>query len=207
NQPWLAKQLRGAQIVLSGKVDQYLGRLNMNSPEWESLEKENLHTNRIVPVYPLSKGLKQKAVRGIMHKITSYWAARVEDPLPEKLRQDAHLMPLAAALSQVHYPDAWEALEAARHRLAFDEIFLLQLGVMQQRRSWKKRTARVFETSLEWLNKQKENLPFTLTKAQNCAVDDVRTDLASGHPMNRLLQGDVGSGKTVVAGMAIAMVT
>ncbi|MFN7035509.1 MAG: ATP-dependent DNA helicase RecG, partial [Bellilinea sp.] len=98
-------------------------------------------------------------------------------------------------------------LHAARERLAFDEIFLIQLGVLRQKQNWQNRTAHIFQVSDEWLTTQINRLPFPLTNAQQRAVHEIRTDLSSGRPMNRLLQGDVGSGKTVVAALAIAMVT
>ncbi|MBU1660375.1 MAG: ATP-dependent DNA helicase RecG [Chloroflexi bacterium] len=208
NQPWIAQRLRaGTQIVISGKVDQYLGRLTINNPAWELIEQEHLHTNRIVPVYPLTARITQLWMRNSMHKVVSYWAAKVHDPLPRSVLEGADVMDLPTALQQVHFPDSQEQLKAARHRLAFDEIFLLQLGVLQQKRAWQERKARRFEVETEWLNAQLTRLPFTLTGAQQRASSDMRRDLASGHPMNRLLQGDVGSGKTVVAAMAIAIVT
>ncbi len=98
------------------------------------------------------------------------------------------------------------SLEAARHRLAFDEIFLLQLGVLRQKRSWQERSAHIFETDAGWLQDQVTNLPYPLTGAQQRALEDVRHDLSSGRPMNRLVQGDVGSGKTVIAALASAMI-
>ena len=206
NQPWLVEQLRGKSVALSGKIEQYLGRLILKSPTWELLDKKSLHTNRIVPVYPLTADITQKWLRQMLHQVVSYWALRVQDYLPEFLRKSAGLIALQTALLQAHFPDSWEKLEMARHRLAFDEIFLLQLGVLRQRRQWTERTARVFDTPLEWLHRQFARLPFELTDAQQRAIDDLRTDLTSGHPMNRLLQGDVGAGKTAVAAMGVAMV-
>ncbi len=207
NQPWLVNKLhKGDQIVLSGKVDMYLGRLVMNSPEWEPLEQEHLHTNRIVPVYPLTAHLTQRNLRRMMFDTVNYWAPRLNDYLPPELRQAAGLVDLSTAIHNVHFPDTAQQLEAARHRLAFDEIFLLQLGVMRQRFSWKSVEAQVFETPDEWLQQRQEGLPYQLTGAQQRVLNDIRADLTSGRPMNRLLQGDVGSGKTVVATMAIEMV-
>jgi ATP-dependent DNA helicase RecG len=207
NQPWIAQRLRaGTPIVLSGTVDQYLGRLTMSNPEWELLEKENLHTNRIVPVYPLTARLTQRWLRRLMHRVVSYWAPKVQDPLPGSVRESAGLLPLPQSLLQVHFPDSWEALKDARKSLAFDEIFLLQLGVLSQKRLWQERQARAFPTAEDWLQAQMARLPYTLTGAQQTALDEVRADLASGRPMNRLLQGDVGSGKTVVAALAAGMV-
>jgi ATP-dependent DNA helicase RecG len=206
--PWMTKRLsNGAQISISGKIDQYLGRLVMVNPEWEPLEQQQLSTNRIVPVYSLTASITQRWLRKLMNQVVTYWAPRLPDFIPESVRRSAELVDLASALVQIHFPDSWDKLKAARHRLAFDEIFLLQSGVLRQKRLWQDRTARVFDTSDDWLAIEVNRLPFPLTAAQVRTLADVRTDLASGRPMNRLLQGDVGSGKTVIAALAIAMVT
>jgi len=209
NQPWIAKRLKkGSQIVLSGKADQYLGRLVMNNPEWEPLEQKNLHTNRIVPVYPLTAKLTQRWLRQRMNQVVTYWAPRLQDPLPKPVRESANLLDLPTALLQIHFPDSWELLKSAQHRLAFDEIFLLQIGVLQQKHEWQERSARIFELPDEsWLRGLVDQLPFKLTLAQQRALGDIRRDLSSGHPMNRLIQGDVGSGKTVVAALGVSIVT
>jgi len=208
NQIHLSKRLHAdMQVVLSGKVDQYLGRLVMNNPEWELLEQQQLSTNRIVPVYPLTAQITQRWMRRTMNQVVTYWAPRVQDPLPDDLRRSAELENLSKALLQVHFPDSWDDLKAARDRLAFEEIFLLQLGVLRQKSLWQDRSAQVFTVSDDWLSAQLERLPFPLTSAQQRALQDMRHDLASGHPMNRLLQGDVGSGKTVIAALVAAIVT
>jgi ATP-dependent DNA helicase RecG len=207
NQPWIAKRLhKGMPIVLSGKIEQYLGRLVMNSPECEAVEQHNLNTNRIVPVYPLTANITQKWLRRLMYQVVTYWAPRVHDHLPDDLRRSAGLLNLPTALMEAHFPTSFDNLKAARHRLAFDEIFFLQMGVLRQKRSWQDRTARSFDTTDDGLTARLNHLPFQLTAAQERALQDVRADLASGRPMNRLLQGDVGSGKTVIAGLAIAMI-
>jgi len=207
NQPWLARRLHtGAHVSLSGRVDQYLGRLAMNSPTWEFVNQQQLSTNRIVPVYSLTADITQNSLRRMLNAVVSYYAPRLPDMLPENLRRSAGLMGLGAALTQAHFPDSMDALKAARHRLAFDEIFLLQLGVMRQKRAWNERSALQYPVEDEWLNEQVRRLPFSLTGAQQHALDDVRGDLASGRPMNRLLQGDVGSGKTVIAALAVAII-
>lgn len=207
NQPWVAQRLRDeASVVVSGKVEQYLGRLVMNNPEWEPLEQQQLHTNRIVPVYPLTAKITQRWLRRLIHEVVSFWAGRVPDPLPEAVRSAAAVIALPQALLQVHFPDSQEILRAARERLAFDEIFLLQLGVQQQKRAWQNRAGRVFSVTEDWLNAQLAGLPYALTGAQQRALADLQADLRSGQPMNRLLQGDVGSGKTVIAALAMAIV-
>lgn len=208
NQPWVTRRLRsGVQIVISGKIDQYLGRYTINNPEIEQLEQSNLHTNRIVPVYPLAANITQRWLRRLMHQVISYWAPRLEDPLPASLRQSEGLLPFGEALLQIHFPDNKDRLVAARQRLAFDEILLLQLGMLIQKRSWQARPARSFVVPEEWLQSQLARLPFSLTKAQKHALDDICADLGSGRPMNRLLQGDVGSGKTVIAALGMAIVS
>ncbi|MEI7987600.1 MAG: ATP-dependent DNA helicase RecG [Chloroflexota bacterium] len=207
NQPWKANQIQaGMQVVLSGKVEQYLGRLVMNGPECESLDHKQLHTNRIVPIYSLAGEIKQRKLRTLMDQVVSYWAPRIPDPLPEKILQDANLMNLSTALFQSHFPDSSEALKAARHRLGFDEIFMLQLGVLNQKRAWQSRDAAIFQVTDEWIQSELQELPFELTGAQQRSLEDIRSDLVSGKPMNRLLQGDVGSGKTILAGLAMGLV-
>ena len=208
NQPWLTRRLhKGAYITLSGKVDQYLGRLVMTNPDWEDVDQQHLNTGRIVPVYSLTAQITQGWLRKQMSQLVSFWAPRVQDTLPEAVRRSAELPDLSAALLQVHFPDSWDDLKAAQHRLAFDEIFLLQMGVLSQKRQWQSRTAQKYTAEQPWLDDQLLRLPYQLTQAQLRALQDVRHDLASGRPMDRLIQGDVGSGKTVIAGLAIAIVT
>lgn len=206
NQPWIAKRLKpGKAIVLSGRVDQYLGRLTMNNPEWEPLERQQLHTNRIVPVYPLTAGVSGKWLRKVIHSVVTRLAPSIEDPLPEGIRRSAGLMPLGEALQQIHFPDSQEALERARHRLAFDEMFMLQLGVLRQKRAWEQIEGEPLAVDDGWMERFTAGLPYALTSAQQKALSDIRADLATEKPMNRLLQGDVGSGKTVVAAAAIGI--
>jgi ATP-dependent DNA helicase RecG len=207
NQPWMANRHKpGEAVSVSGKIDQYLGRLVMNSPDIESVEIDNLSTNRIVPVYSLTERITQKWLRKLMKQVVEYWAPSVVDALPESVRSSADVMPLGEALLQVHYPDSQETLQAARERLGFDEIFFLQMGVLRQKRDWKSVDARRFPVTDDWLGVRIASLPFTLTSVQQRSIQEIRDDFDSGRPMNRLLQGDVGSGKTVVAALAAAMV-
>ncbi|MEK6753738.1 MAG: ATP-dependent DNA helicase RecG [Chloroflexota bacterium] len=207
NQPWLSNRFKeGDAISVSGKIDQYLGRLVMNSPDWEPVEVENLHTNRIVPIYSLTERITQKWLRNQMNSVITYWAPAVVDALPETIKRAAQLVSLGEALTQVHFPDSQARLKLAHERLGFDEIFYLQMGVMRQKRDWKSVDGRRFPISDEWLVARLGALPFTLTSAQQTSLDDIRKDLDSGKPMNRLVQGDVGSGKTVVAALGANIV-
>ncbi|NQS91442.1 MAG: ATP-dependent DNA helicase RecG, partial [Chloroflexi bacterium] len=207
NQPWIESQLKAAkQVVLSGLIEQYLGRLVMNSPEWEPLSKKQLHTNRIVPVYPLTKDITQKWLRGIVNDLVESYSPHIKDHLPETIRTNNNLSHLSGAIREIHFPDSDQSLQQARKRLAFDELFLLQMGVLNQKKDWESRPGEKFECTDDWLQTRIEALPFKLTTAQQKALDQVRADLNSGIPMNRLLQGDVGSGKTVIAALASLIV-
>lgn len=206
NQPWLAEKLRaGTQIVLSGKVDQYLGRLIMTNPEWEPLETEPLRTRRIVPVYPLTQGLNGNKLRELMRTAVNTWAPRVPDPLPRSVRKSQNLYTLFQAITQLHFPDNQTTLHQARRRLMFDELFLLQLGMQGKRQSWQAAPGIPLQVAPEALQPFYDSLPFALTGAQQRVIGEIQADMARPVPMNRLLQGDVGAGKTLVA--AAAMLT
>jgi ATP-dependent DNA helicase RecG len=205
--PYVAKKLsRGLQIVASGKIDMYLGRLTMKNPDWETIDQEHLHTNRIVPIYPLTAGITQQHLRKLIFGIVPHWAPRIGDYLPKRILDQAGLIDLSQAYKQIHFPDSQEKLRAARSRLAFDEIFLLQIGALGQKKVWQSYSAQIFDAPQEYLGRIVENLPFQLTNAQLRVFEEIRSDLKSGKPMNRLLQGDVGAGKTIIAALAIAIV-
>jgi ATP-dependent DNA helicase RecG len=206
NQPWLVNSLRpGMQVVVSGTVDAYLGRLTFNAPEWEELDKEMTHTGRLVPVYPLTSGITAKWLRVRVKNTIDYWANRLPDYLPEEARQRLNMLPLAEAIRQIHFPDSWEDLEAARRRLAFDELLMIQLGVFRQRQQWQAQQGQAIHIEDEALAKLLAALPFELTAAQQRALEGIIADMRLEVPMSRLLQGDVGSGKTIVALAAMVL--
>ncbi len=206
NQPFLSERIRpGQQIVISGRVDEYLGHLCFTSPEWEPLQPELLHTGRLVPVYPLTEGISAKWLRQMVHRTVEYWAPRLPDHLPPSLREEYGLVDLSTALRQAHFPDSHSALEKARYRLAFDELFTFQLGVLRQRYVWRSVPGQPLPVDPATLEALLQSLPFPLTGAQRRALGHIVSDMASSYPMNRLLQGDVGSGKTVVAAVAMAL--
>lgn len=206
NQPWLVNKLKpGTQIVISGKVDQYLGRLTFQSPEWEEIDKDLIHTGRIVPVYPLTKGITAKWLRNHIRSTVNYWTQRLPDYLPNESRDRLTMPELAEAVRQIHFPDDWDKLEAARRRLAFDELLLIQLGVLRQRQEWKSQKGYPVAVQPETVEQILKTLPFELTGAQRQALDDIVADIRQAVPMSRLVQGDVGSGKTVVALVAMVL--
>lgn len=200
NQKHLAKALKvGQQIAISGVVEEYLGRLQFSSPEWEPLRREMLHTGRLAPIYPLTEGITSRWLRRLIRSALSQWVAHVADPLPPALLADTQLMPLPRAVQQMHFPDDQTSLEAARRRLCFDELLLLQLGVLSRRHAWRSQGGRALHIPQGALEQFMAGLPFALTNAQRRAIEGILADLQRSTPMSRLLQGDVGSGKTVVA--------
>lgn len=206
NQPWLKKPLRsGRPIIVSGQVEQYLGRLVINSPEWEPIEREHLSTGRIVPVYPLTSGMTQRMMRRLAKQVVENWAHCVPDHLPLEIREAADLMDLYDAFQQVHFPDSHQDKVDALRRLAFDELFILHLTLLQQKQDWQGIPTTPLRVDDEWIDAFEAALPFRLTNAQKRTLGEIRIDMASEAPMNRLLQGDVGSGKTVVAAMAVGI--
>ncbi|HOG48318.1 MAG TPA: DNA helicase RecG, partial [Anaerolineae bacterium] len=199
NQPYLAARLRpGREIMISGKVEEYLGRLTFNSPTWEPLEREQLHTARLVPVYPLTEGIADRWLRRLMKTALDTYASQMPDPLPPYLRARERLLDLAGALRAIHFPRDQAELADARRRLCFDEFFVIQLGMLRKRQFLgSRRSAQLPRNGV--VDRFLASLPFQLTAAQGRALDQITTDLAGTTPMSRLLQGDVGSGKTVVA--------
>lgn len=204
NQPWLAKSLvSGMQIVISGTLDQYLGRLIFNNPSWEPLEMEPLRTRRMVPIYPLTKGLTAAKMREMMRTAVSDWSAKLPEPMPEAIRQRHDLYDMRQAMQQIHFPDSSQTMHKARQRIIFDELFMLQLGMQEKRKAWRAEPGIALTTDSDALAAFYASLPYTLTNAQQRVVKEILGDMAQATPMNRLLQGDVGSGKTVVAATAL----
>ncbi|HEU5098555.1 MAG TPA: ATP-dependent DNA helicase RecG [Roseiflexaceae bacterium] len=205
-QPWLARQFSvGARVVLSGKVtlDAYKGQRQISGPDWEPYsEDELIHTGRLVPVHPLTKGLYERNARAIIKRVVDAAAPMVTDHLPEIVRQRANLMPLPQALAQMHFPADKEQLERARRRLGFDEFLFIQLGVLQRKLLWQGEHGYPLEFKEQTHESFLSKLPFDLTGAQVRALEEIFHDMRRPTPMARLLQGDVGSGKTAVAAAA-----
>ncbi|MDR7422679.1 MAG: ATP-dependent DNA helicase RecG [Armatimonadota bacterium] len=206
NQPYLSGRLRRGQLVsLYGRVERAGRGVQFVAPEVEPLDPdaEPWNVGRLVPVYPATEGLTQRALRAIIRDALET-SSGVPDVLPEAVREAHGLIGLREALWAVHFPDDEAAYAAARRRLGFEELFVLQLGVLQQRAALEAtpRGARYAPAS-GLVGRFMAALPFALTDAQRRAIDEILTDLDGPSPMNRLLQGDVGSGKTVVAAAAL----
>lgn len=202
--PFVERQLHiGHAFVFSGTIDNFRGRLVMSNPEFETLDREQVSTGRLVPVYPLTAGLSGRWLRKIMNLAVNQWAAAMPDFLPERIRKSADLLSRSAALAQIHFPDSHDSLAAAHRRLSFDEFLVLQLGVLSNRQRFRGTPARTLCADENVLAPFLNSLPFSLTGAQRQALAEIAADLTQTQPMGRLLQGDVGSGKTAVAAAAL----
>jgi ATP-dependent DNA helicase RecG len=206
-QHFLVRSVRkGKQIVVSGKTSQFRDRLQMTSPDWEPLDSDNLHTVGIVPVYPLTEGLSARKLRSLMKSTVDYWANRVPDYVPEATLDRAELADLGWTIKNLHFPDSDDHLVHARRRYIFDQLLLLQLSILANRREWQAVPGQPLQIMDEFVEGFIERaFPYEMTGAQRRAIDDTRRDMSKNVPMNRLLQGDVGSGKTAVATAALAM--
>ena len=199
---------RDQRVVLYGKKALAKDRrIVLDDPEFEIVEEDepaSIHMGRVVPVYPLTEGLFQKSMRQFLHGLVETHAENAPDILPEELRRRRDLLPVAEAYRAVHFPEQLDDVETARRRFAFEDFFVLQVGLAIKRR----RQAREHGRSLAPPGRARRaaparRCPFALTPAQERVWSEIRSDLARPVPMNRLLQGDVGSGKTIVAVMAL----
>lgn len=207
NQPYMEKVLPvGTRVIFSGRVDRRFGQIQIDKPEFEVVEEgsDPIHVGRIVPVHPGTGDLNPRAIRSVVKLAVDQFAHLVPEILPESIRHRRNLIPAAQARAGIHFPADEAGLERARRRLVFEELFILQLGLALLKRR--------FQTDLRGiphgpdgdLSKRFESsLPFRMTGAQRRALAQIKADMESDRPMNRLVQGDVGSGKTVVAMAAL----
>jgi ATP-dependent DNA helicase RecG len=189
----------GQRLVVFGKPRLRGKRICMDHPEFEVIENDeeiSIHFRRITPIYPATEGLSQRVLRSIIYRLLNQISgAPLETLLPTELatgeRRDA--------IRAIHFPESWEVCDVARERLVLSEFFAMQMLIASRRSDSSIRMSEAHCGSGAQLDKFLEALPFQLTDAQSKVIAEIRRDLAAGHPMNRLLQGDVGSGKTVIA--------
>lgn len=213
NQPYLAKSLkRQARYVLSGRVTMRGRSRVLESPQHELVRVDDdltklAQSGRLFPVYPLTEGITQRTMRRVVREALERGSESVAEMLPQKLRRENEFLPIYEAVWHAHYPEGWEGKELARRRLAFEEMFILQLAVLHRR---KRLESGLQATSLTpvagVLERFTASLPFDFTQAQSRVLEEILSDLEAWKPMSRLLQGEVGSGKTVVA-LAALLVT
>lgn len=207
---WWNKYVRdqlktGTPMRFSGKVGLFLGNKTLENPAFEDADDEMVATGRLTPVYPLTEGVSNKKLRTLVKMALDDYADLITDPLPTFVAEEHGLVGLVDALHQVHFPDDHEQLKAGLRRLAFDELLYIQLGVLQRRRELHAATAMSLETEETLIERYQAGLPFALTNAQRRVLDEMRRDLVRTVPMTRLVQGDVGSGKTAIAAAGMYM--
>lgn len=207
NQPYLKRLFQcGQQVILYGKAEFYKKGIQLSSPEFEivdSPEAESLHTGRITPIYPLTEGLFQRSLRTTLKEAIEHHLGGIVDALPPELRNERDLMELVPALCEMHFPSSFETLEKARRRIVFDEFFSFELQLFLKVKTLKaQHQSPAIRVAPQWIDEFRRSLPFELTQSQEQAIADIAKDLRQTVPTNRLLQGDVGSGKTVVAAFA-----
>jgi len=212
NQGYLAKNFsRGEEFYLHGQISEKSWRQykkkEINNPVYENLGSEDLiHTNRIVPIYTLTKNLNQKQLRSIIFRAVNNYANNINDWLPAYLKRKYKLPHIGDAVREYHFPSGRDSFIKARQRLAFSELFLFQLRLMMEKNQYQVKKGFSHPPSTELMADFLGELDFKLTSAQKKAWHDIAGDLEKAVPMQRLLQGDVGSGKTVVAALALLAV-
>ena len=215
NQSWLTKQIQtGDQLQISGKLTKYKSKLSIMVPKWEKLNDNlashigsgnALHTGRLVAVYPETEGLTSKWLRTKINQLLPQLLTQITDPLPQQIKDQ--MLDLPEALQKIHFPSSWDDISKAQERLGFDELFYVSLATQKVRQQWKeKKVVKPLQIHQKQIDDFIKNLPFELTKAQKKVVKEVFADLQKNQPMNRLIQGEVGSGKTVVAAIIIYLV-
>ena len=206
NQGYIKNILKpGMRVIIRGEPKVYLGRLSFQSPDYEIIgsredDDRGVHQEKLQPVYPLTDGLYQRTIRRIVKEALDAALAHVREYLPDDILRMHDLMPLRDAISRMHHPESAEQAEAARRRLAFDELLMLQLTVARRRAQWQESGGAIpLQSDDGLLDGFLGKLPYSLTAAQSGALAEILGDMRREIPMGRLLQGDVGSGKTVVA--------
>lgn len=210
NQPYIEKSLKeGDFVCLAGRVSIGKGGLYFNNPAYEKIYTSNddssidlTHTGRIVPVYPETKGLTSRWIRYIIKPLLTHFYDKIPEVLPEEILKKHKFLPIRQAFRQVHFPDSFESVDAARARFSFENIFLLQIYILREKAKLMKKTATACSMDAELMKKFTNSLPFQLTDSQKQCAYQILKDMEKSIPMSRLLEGDVGSGKTVVATMA-----
>lgn len=207
NQPFLTNSIRvGMGIMVSGKVEMYMGRYVLNNPEWLELDRQGINLNRLFPYYPLTKGITQKWIRGIIFHQLDLWLPKVSDFFSKKFLNKADILDLPTALRNVHFPDNLVLKKKAEDRFAFQDTFFLHLVMLIQKRDWQISPAKKIFFETKDVETLEQSLSYKLTNAQRKSIVEIAKDLSSGIPMSRLIQGDVGSGKTIVSAFSVAAV-
>jgi ATP-dependent DNA helicase RecG len=193
----------GEPIALSGPLMLQGRQLIFENPDYERANGTPVHTRRLVPVHPLTAGLTERELRGRIYWALTHFASRLKDPLPEAIRSQHGFPPIEEAVWAMHFPETQTDFARARQRFAFEELLTIQLMVLKRRLTWQHDPAVAMPRQEEVLTALQRGFPFQLTRAQIRVTDEILADMAQPRPMTRLLQGEVGSGKTAVAALAL----
>lgn len=205
NQPYREGAIKpGQKYFITGKLELKAQHFSITNPSMEMLSEFPLHTARIVPVYRESKGVSSTILRRTLYQVLKY-ADQLPDPLPVELRKKYKLLTYGEAVKELHFPTSKEKFASCRRTLGFIEVFELMLAASLNKKANQSETAPTIGFNKELAKRFVNSLPFKLTDAQRAAAWQIYQDIAQSTPMNRLLEGDVGSGKTIVAGMAALM--
>lgn len=214
NQMYLTRViLPRMKVALAGKIALFNKKKVLESPEYEVIssfdhlpsETENdrlIHTGRLAPVYPVTAGITPRTMRNHIFKLLHNPTIIIKDPIPQEIKERYQLIDEANAVHQIHFPESLDQIKISRNRLAFDELFYIQINTEFKRREREKETtpfAFKLESHLPYITDFINKLPFTLTGSQQKAINEIFSDLKNSYPMNRILVGDVGSGKTIIA--------
>jgi len=212
NQPYLINTFKkGDYVCLAGKIAKKGSAKYLSSPAYEKIPPTSnaqhltsnfTHTGRLIPVYPETEGLSSRWLRFIVKPLLTKFKNQISDSLPEKIRKKYEFLPLQKAIWQIHFPDSLKLAQEAKKRFAFEELFNLSLFVLRERVKLAKEKAIPIRLNLALIKEFTKSLPFKLTDAQKRSSWQILKDLEKPRPMNRLLEGDVGSGKTVVAALS-----
>jgi len=208
NQPYIAKSLKEDDFVcLAGKISLFKEGIYLNNPSYEKIndfgENEDLtHTGRIVPVYPETRGVTSRWLRYVIKPLLYRFSEQIPESLPKEIIKKYKFLPIQEAIWQLHFPESFEHADAAKSRFSFEELFLIQLNVLKEKIRLMQKTAPACKMDADLMKQFTDSLPFQLTDSQKKCAYAILKDLEKSVPMSRLLEGDVGSGKTVVATMA-----
>jgi len=211
NQPYLAKTFKeGTKGSFVGKVKESNSGIFLSSPAYEKINDSNneedeenffIHTQGLVPVYPETEGLSSRYLRRLIWTLLPKYAQKIEEFLPEEILKEKNFPEIKEALFQIHFPKTQKEAEIAKKRFAFEELFLIQLFYQKQKKKIQSQKAPKIIPRAEYIEEFKKNLPFSFTEDQKKVIREILDDMQKGSPMSRLLEGEVGSGKTVVAAL------
>mgnify|MGYP001563506117 CR=1 FL=1 len=203
SQPYLKNYFKpGKEIILYGRVERYGKRLQLNAPEFEFIEDEVKDLTRIIPIYPAVEGTSQRYLRRLIEDVLDEYLPSLHEILPYNIRTRHNLFNLAKSLRVIHFPGDENEQKEAYRRLSFEEFFIFQIPILLRKLRYASQPGITHQSQGKLASLIQESLPFRLTSAQLRVWEEIKLDLASSKPMHRLIQGDVGSGKTIVAFLA-----